>query len=77
MTIVRHLMKVHHILSLTVRDLRSIKEHYPELFAAASQALNENKQQLKKAIEANKQTEIKNGIDQVIRASKTNKPKIK
>ena len=42
------LMKHHHALSMAVKDLRRIKEFYPELYAMAVEALKEVRKEIVK-----------------------------
>ena len=43
-----HLMKHHHALSMAVKDLRRVKEFYPELYAMAVEALKEVRKEIVK-----------------------------
>ena len=43
-----HLMKHHHALSMAVKDLRRVKEFYPELYAMAVEALKDIRKELAK-----------------------------
>jgi uncharacterized protein (DUF305 family) len=42
------LMKHHHALSMAVKDLRRVKEFYPELYAMAVKALKEVRKEIVK-----------------------------
>ncbi len=48
MKLKEHLMKHHYALSMAVKDLKRVKEFYPELYAMAVKALKDIKKELAK-----------------------------